>query len=60
MEKRKIVFMAVMLIITISNYIMIEGNENIRLIQFLAIFVIGAFSALLLNELIALYKDRKR
>ena len=50
-KKRKIL-LAVLLIISIGNYFRIVGNENVRDIQFLSIFAIGAIAALLVKELI--------
>jgi hypothetical protein len=52
MENRKRrILLAVMLIISVGNYFRIIGNENVRTVQFLSIFVIGAISSLLLKEL---------
>ena len=60
MEKKRKIIIAVLLIITIGNFVRLKGNENIRTIQFLSIFVIGALSALLINELVILYKAKKQ
>jgi hypothetical protein len=57
--KRRRILIAVLLIISIGNYSRLIGNENIRTIQFLSIFVIGALSGLLLNEFIALFKGKR-
>jgi hypothetical protein len=59
MEKRRRVIIAVLLMISIGNYTRIVGTENIRLIQFISIFVIGALSALLLNEFVTLFKAKR-
>jgi hypothetical protein len=59
MEKRRRVIIAVLLMVSIGNYTRILGTENIRLIQFISIFVIGALSALLLNEFITLFKAKR-
>ena len=48
-KKRKIL-LAVLLIISVGNYFRIVGNENVRDIQFLSIFAIGAIAALLVKE----------
>ena len=56
---RRIVI-AVILLITIVNYSRITGNENIRTIQFLYIFVMGALSSLLINEFVVLFKARRK
>jgi hypothetical protein len=45
--------------ISIGNYSRLAGNENIRTIQFLSIFAIGALSGLLLNEFITLFKGKR-
>ena len=60
MEKKRKIIIAVLLIITIGNFVRLKGNENIRTIQFLSIFVIGALSALLINELVVLFKAKKQ
>jgi hypothetical protein len=59
MEKRRRIILAVLLIISIGNYTRIVGTENIRLVQFITIFIIGALSALLLNEFITLFKAKR-
>lgn len=58
MEKKRRVIIAVLLLISIGNYTRILGTENIRLIQFISIFVIGALSALLLNDFFTLFKAK--
>ncbi|WP_310556183.1 hypothetical protein [Flavobacterium sp.] len=58
MEKRKRILLAVLLIISIGNYSRIIGNENIRTVQFLSIFAIGALSALLIKEMVTMFKNR--
>jgi len=55
---RKVVI-AVILLITVINYSRLVGNENIRTIQFLYIFIIGALSALLINEFVVLFKAKR-
>jgi len=49
--QRTLVLTAVMLMLSIGNYFRIQGNENIRAIQFLSIFVIGMLSGLLIRDL---------
>lgn len=49
--QRTLVLTAVMLMLSIGNYFRIQGNENIRAIQFLSIFVIGLLSGLLIRDL---------
>jgi hypothetical protein len=57
MEKK--VILAILLMIAIGNYSRLSGSENIRTIQFLSIFVMGALSALLLNEFFTLFKAKR-
>lgn len=56
-RKRRIVI-AVMLMLSIGNYFRIVGNENIRTIQFLSIFAIGALSALLIRSIAEEFKNK--
>ncbi len=49
-NKRRIL-LAVLLMISIGNYFRIVGSENVRNVQFLSIFAIGAITALLIKEL---------
>jgi Na+-transporting methylmalonyl-CoA/oxaloacetate decarboxylase beta subunit len=56
MEKRKLPIIAILLILSIANYLRIEGAENIRTIEFLSIFVIGVLSGVLLVALINKFK----
>ncbi len=55
-RKRRIVI-AVMLMISIGNYARLINN-NIRPIQFLSIFVIGALSALLIRSIADEYRNK--
>ena len=48
----------VMLILSIGNYTRIQGTENIRAIEFLSIFVMGAMAGLLLREIATAFKDK--
>lgn len=60
MEKKRRVIIAVLLMLSIGNLIRLSGNENIRPIQFVSIFVVGALSALLLNEFVTLFKGKRQ
>lgn len=59
MENKRRVLIAVLLLISIVNYTKITGNENIRTVQFLSIFAIGGLSALLLNEFVRLFREKR-
>ena len=59
MEKKRKVILVILLMITIGNYSRLSGSENIRTIQFLSIFAMGALSALLINEFFTLFKAKR-
>lgn len=59
MEKKRLVIIAVLLMISVGNFARLTNNDNIRAIQFVSIFVIGALSALLLNEFFVIFKAKK-
>ena len=56
MENRKRIIIAVLLMLSIGNFIRIQGTENIRVIEFLSIFTIGFLSALLFREIVMMLK----
>jgi hypothetical protein len=59
MEKKRKIILAVLLLLSIINYSRLAGGENIRPIQFIYIFVMGALSAFLINEFVTLFKAKK-
>jgi TM2 domain-containing membrane protein YozV len=59
MRNRRVILIAVLFMLSIGNYSRIIGNENIRTIQFLSIFAIGALSALLIREIALLLKSKR-
>ena len=59
MKNRRVILIAVLFMLSIGNYSRIIANENIRIIQFLSIFTIGALSALLIKEIATLLKSKK-
>lgn len=60
MERKRRVIIAVLLMLSIGNLSRLSGNDNIRPIQFVSIFVVGALSALLLNEFVYLFKGKRQ
>jgi hypothetical protein len=52
MEKRRLVVIAVLLMISVVNYTRIVGGENIRAVQFLSIFAIGILSGFLIQGVV--------
>lgn len=57
-QKRSLVFTSIILMLSIGNYFRINGNENIRPIQFVSIFVIGLLAGLLIREIVAISRRR--
>jgi len=58
-QKRVIIILVCLLIVTIGNYSRNSRLDNIRTIDFLTIWVIGALSGLLIHNIIAIFnKDR--
>ena len=60
MEKKRKIIIAVILLLSIGNFIRLTNNENIRPIQFISIFVIGALTALLINEFFTLFIAKRQ
>jgi hypothetical protein len=56
MKNKRLVLLAVLLMLSVGNFTRIVGNENIRTVQFLSIFAIGALTALLIKELAEMLK----
>ena len=59
MEKKRRILITTLLTISIIFFTRLHGNENIRPIQFIWIFLIGALSALLINEFVSLFKVKR-
>ena len=60
MEKKRRIIIAVLLMLTVGNYTRLAGNENVRVIQFVSIFIIGALTALLIKEFVTLFKAKRQ
>ena len=60
MEKKRRIIIAVLLMLTTFNFLRLTGNENIRTVQFLLIFIIGGLSFLLINEFVTLFKAKRQ
>lgn len=59
-SNRRRIFLAVLLMLSVGNYFRIQGNENIRTIQFLSIFVIGILFGLLVKEVIDVVRNKQQ
>lgn len=60
MERKRRIIIDVLLLLSIRNYSRHTGNDNIRLIQFISIFVIDALTGLLINEFVILFKAKRQ
>ena len=60
MEKRRALFIAFLLTLSIINYNRIKGNENIRPVQFLSILAIGMLLGVLINYIVKSLKENKK
>jgi hypothetical protein len=60
MEKKWKEIIAVLLLVSIINFTRLSNNDSLRPIQFISIFVIGALSALLINEFVTLFKAKRQ
>jgi hypothetical protein len=58
MTNRRRRILPIILILSILNYSRIKGSENIRTVQFISIFVMGALTALVIRELADWYRER--
>ncbi len=60
MRKKRRIITAVLLMLIIGNFTRLKGNETIRPIQFILIFLIGGLTALLVNEFVILFKAKRQ
>ena len=60
MEKRRALFIAFLLTLSIISYNRIKGNENIRPVQFLSILAIGMLLGVLINYIVKSLKENKK
>lgn len=58
MRKNRKVLFAVLLMLSIGSFTRLKGNDSIRLIQFISIFIIGVLTALLITELVKATKAK--
>ena len=57
-KKRSRIIIAVMLLLAIANFSRLKGTENIRTVEFLSIFAIGALSGLLIYSIVSSLRDK--
>lgn len=56
-SRKKLIILAILLIIAIGNYNRIASLDNFRTVGFLSIFALGAISSLFLREVIVAIKN---
>ncbi len=52
-SRNRMLFLALILMLSVLNYFRLKGIETIRLVEFLSIFTIGVISGLLIKEIIS-------
>jgi hypothetical protein len=57
-NRRRIIF-ATLFILSTASFNRIHGNENIRNVQFLSIFMMGVFAGLLIREFIDVIQNKQ-
>lgn len=60
MKKGVIISTAMLLIISIGNYFRIISDSNVRAIDFVSIFAIGALAGVLLTQIIITIKNKNK
>jgi hypothetical protein len=57
-NKKRVLLIAVMLMLSIGNFVRLKGNENIRAIQYISLLAIGALLAMLIQGIIFQLKNK--
>ena len=59
-KKSRRVMLAVLLLITIGNYARIIGDKDVRAVEILSIFVMGALSAILFGDILRNRRSKEK
>lgn len=59
-KRRRRIFLAILFLFSVLNFNRIEGNDNIRTVQFLSIFAMGILFGLLIREIVDAYKNKQQ
>ena len=59
-KRRRRIFLALLFMFSVLNFNRIDGNENIRTVQFLSIFAMGILFGLLMREIVDVYKTKQQ
>ena len=60
MKNNRILMTTIFLIVTIGNYMRMGQNGQVRTVEFISIFVIGALSGILIMQIISAIKENKK
>jgi hypothetical protein len=56
--RKKLIILAILLVLAIGNYNRIANLDTVRTVKFLSIFALGAISSMFLREIIVAIKNR--
>ena len=59
-SNRRRIVLAVVFMLSVGNFFRIQGNENIRSVQFLSIFTMGMLFGLLVKEIIDAIRNKQQ
>ncbi|MGL2964800.1 hypothetical protein ACSVH2_13340 [Flavobacterium sp. RSB2_4_14] len=59
-SRRRRIFLALLFLFSVLNFNRMDGNENIRTVQFLSIFAMGILFGLLIREIVEAYKTKQQ
>jgi ribose/xylose/arabinose/galactoside ABC-type transport system permease subunit len=54
------IILAVLFMFSVANFSRIQGNENIRTVQFLGIFAMGMLFSLLVREIVESIRNKQK
>jgi len=58
-RKRRRIFLALLFLFSVLNFNRMDGNENIKTVQFLSIFAMGILFGLLMKEIVEAIKKKQ-
>ena len=59
MPKKRRIFIVFLLLLSVFNYSRIVNKENIRPVQFLSIFAMGALAGILIRDLVNTFRNKE-
>jgi Ca2+/H+ antiporter len=58
-QNRSLIITAIIFMLAVANFFRIKGNDEIRLIQFMSIFVIGLLAGILIKGIAEKIRNNK-